>query len=58
MYCAVEKSNISEATASIYERKSSSSGTEHGEMSECLNSGEGWALPVPFMNCFSGFIVL
>jgi hypothetical protein len=38
-------------------KNSSSSGAEYGEMSECLHSGEWWALPAPFMNFISGFIV-
>jgi hypothetical protein len=38
--------------------KSSSSGTGYGETSECLHSGEWWALAPPFVNCVSGFIVL
>jgi hypothetical protein len=37
---------------------SSSSGTEYGETSECLHSGEWRALPAPFTNCISSIIVL
>jgi hypothetical protein len=32
-------------------KNSSSSGTEYGETSEFLHSGEWWALPAPFMEC-------
>jgi hypothetical protein len=31
---------------------------ETGEISECLHSGEWWALPAHFMNCISSFIRL
>jgi hypothetical protein len=37
---------------------SSSSGTEYGDTSECLHSGEWWALPAPIMNSITGFISL
>jgi hypothetical protein len=57
VYCAGEKGNISGAIASINQR-TSSSGAEYGEASECLRSGERWALPTLYMNCISGFIVL
>jgi hypothetical protein len=54
VYCAGEKDNINKQKS----KNSSSSGTEYGETGECLHSGEWWALPAAFMNCFSGFIVL
>jgi hypothetical protein len=57
VYCAGEKGSISEAIASINQRTSSSD-TKYSETSECLHSGERWALPALFMNCISGFIVL
>jgi hypothetical protein len=57
VYCAGEKGIISEATASINQR-TSSSGAEYGEASECLRLGERWALPALYINCISGFIVL
>jgi hypothetical protein len=55
VYCAGEKRNISEAIESINQRTLR---TEYGETSEFLHSGERWALPAPFMNCISGFILL
>jgi hypothetical protein len=39
-------------------KNSSSNGTECGETSVCLHSGEWRAIPAPFINCISGFIVL
>jgi hypothetical protein len=39
-------------------KNSSPSGTEYGEISECLHSRGWWTLPAPFVNCISGFIVL
>jgi hypothetical protein len=39
-------------------KKSLSNGTEYGEMSECLHSGEWWAVTATFVNCISDFIVL
>jgi hypothetical protein len=39
-------------------KNSSSNGAEYGETSVCLHSGEWWAIPAPFMNYISGFIVL
>jgi hypothetical protein len=58
VYCAVETgNNISEAITSINQKNSSLSGTEYDETSECLHSGEMWALSASFMNCISGFIV-
>jgi len=57
VYCAGEKGNISEAIASINQRTLRRV-AQNGETSECLHSGEWWALPAPFMNCISGFIVL
>jgi hypothetical protein len=51
------KTNISETIESI-NQITFLSGTKYGEMSECLHSGEWWALSAPFMNCISGFIEL
>jgi hypothetical protein len=54
VYCA-EGSNISTDHCKHKAKNSSSSGTEYGEMSERLHSGEWWALPAPFMNCILRF---
>jgi hypothetical protein len=59
LYCAGEKGNKHLRDHWKYKSKtSSSSGTEYGETSEYLHSGEWWARPEPFTNSISGFIVL